>query len=234
MQAADSKFCIKDWAEEDRPREKMMKKGAAQLSDSELLAIVLGSGSQKESALDLAKRMLGHVGNNLTELGKMDVREMVAVFHGIGPAKAVGVMAALELGKRRRLSESPDKECLNSSKKVYELMYPRMADLQHEECWAVFLNPANKLIGMHCISHGGVSETTVDPRIVLKHAIRLLATSVILCHNHPSGSPNPSPADNHLTKQLESAAKLMHIHLLDHLIFCDRNYYSYADHGLLP
>ncbi|HOD26625.1 MAG: DNA repair protein RadC [Bacteroidales bacterium] len=228
-----NKFSIRDWSEEDRPREKMIKKGVGSLSDSELLAIILGSGSTKESAVELAKRMLNSVDNNLSLLSKMSVHELRSAFHGVGQAKAVSILATFELGKRRQLADIPDKVQLNSSKKIYELMYPLMADLKHEECWAIYMNSSNRLIDMKKISSGGITETTVDPRIILKHAIQHMATALVLCHNHPSGNIQPSDADNRLTKRLNEASKMMSICMLDHLVICDGKYFSYADQGLL-
>lgn len=227
------KFSIREWSSEDRPREKMIQKGAGHLSDSELLAIVLRSGSRKESAVELAKRILSSVDYNLSLLSKMNIQELCTAFHGVGEAKAACIKACFELGKRRSLAEIPDKAQLNSSKKIYELMYPIMADLKHEECWAIYMNSSNRLIEIKQISSGGIAETTVDPRIVLKHAIQYMATALVLCHNHPSGNIQPSDADNRLTKRVSEAAKMMSICLLDHLVICDGKYYSYADQGML-
>lgn len=227
------KFSIREWSQDDRPREKLVKKGVNALSDSELLAIILGSGSKKESAVDLAKRILSSVDNHLGELTKMSVEDMCRNYKGVGMAKAVSMIAAFELGKRRRHTETYQRPLLNNSKKIYEQVYSIFADLKHEECWALYLNTSNLMLDIKQISKGGVNETTVDPRIVLKHAVQLLAASIVLCHNHPSGNPMPSGIDNTLTNKLKESAKMMGVVLLDHLVVCDGSYYSYADHGLL-
>jgi DNA repair protein RadC len=229
----ESKFSIREWAEEDRPREKMMRQGAASLSNAELVAILLGSGSRKETALDLAKRILCFAGNNLNELGKVSIETLCHQFNGVGPAKAVALTAALEIGKRRRSSEVIVRHQIRNSRDIYELFHARLADLTHEECWLLLMNNQHKVIESLRISHGGVSETTVDPKIVLKHALDKLATSIVLCHNHPSGNPFPSTSDDKITQKLKQACTNLDIQLTDHLIFSESSYYSYADEGKL-
>jgi len=227
----EMRFGIKEWAVEDRPREKMINKGAETLSNAELLAILLGSGSQKESAVDLAKRILSHVENNLNELGKITINSLCNQFVGVGPAKAVTIAAAMELGKRRRSSEVVRRLQITNSRDIYELFHSRLIDLSHEECWLLLMNNQHGIIDTIRISHGGVSETTVDPKIVLKHALEKLASAIVLCHNHPSGNPHPSSCDDKITNKLRNACQNMDIQFTDHIIFSDNSYYSYADEG---
>jgi len=224
-------FGIKRWAVEDRPREKMINKGTDALSNAELLAILLGSGSKKESAVDLAKRILSHVQNNLNELGKISINSLCNQFVGIGPAKAVTIAAAMELGKRRRSSDIVKRLQIANSRDIYELFHSRLIDLSHEECWLLLMNNQHRIIDTIRISHGGVSETTVDPKIVLKHALEKLASAIVLCHNHPSGNPHPSSCDDKITNKLRNACQNMDIQFTDHIIFSDNSYYSYADEG---
>jgi len=231
--SVENKFSIREWALEDRPREKMIRSGPETLSETELLAILLGSGSAQESAVDLAKRILIHAENNLNELGKISINTLCNQFHGVGPAKAVTIVAALELGKRRRSSEVIKRLQIRNSKDIYELFHSRLIDLSHEECWILLMNNQHKIIDTLRISHGGVSETTVDPKIVLKHALEKLASALVLCHNHPSGNPSPSSCDDRITNKIKLACQNMDIQLTDHLIFSDSGYYSYADEGKL-
>ncbi|MDL2255979.1 DNA repair protein RadC [Parabacteroides sp. OttesenSCG-928-G06] len=224
---------IKQWAEEDRPREKMLSKGAAVLTDAELLAILIGSGNAKESAVDLAKRILLSVENNLNSLGKLTVKELISSFKGIGEAKAVAITAALELGKRRGVSEVQQRSMIRCSRDAYQLMYPQLCDLPHEELWVALTNRGGKVIEKVKISQGGIGETTVDLRLILKAAITGLAAGIILFHNHPSGNKVASPHDDLLTQKLQKAARLVDISLLDHIIIADNCYYSYADEGRL-
>lgn len=233
MKEDTEKLRICDWAEEDRPREKLILKGAYSLSDAELLAILIGSGNRRESAVDLSRRILGQTDNNLHRLGKLSVKELTASFRGIGTAKAVSIVAALELGKRHALSEIPERETLDSSSRAYRFFYPLLADLPHEELWVALLDRSSRVIGKARISQGGVSETTADIRLILKEAICNLASSVILCHNHPSGNARPSPSDTHLTHRLHTSCALMNLTLADHLILAERSYYSFADEGRL-
>ena len=229
----ENTYTLREWSEDDRPRERLMRLGAAQLSDCELLAIILGSGTVGETAVGLARRMLSSTDNNLAELSKLSPRDLSSRFKGVGPAKAVTVVAALELGRRRRELPPNVRPWLNNSRKIFEWMSPQLADLRVEECWALFLNASNRLIEKRKISQGGVNETTVDLRVVMKEAIGCLATSMVLCHNHPSGNVQPSEADNHLTKRMHEACRAMGILLLDHLIIGDGSYYSYADESVL-
>lgn len=226
------KLNIKEWAEEDRPREKMLSKGVCVLSDAELLAILIGSGNTEETAVELTRRILASCNNNLNELGKKSIAELCA-FKGIGEAKAISITAALELGKRRKLSDVQERQRIGCSKDIYELFHPLLCDLPTEEFWAVFLNQANKVIDKTKISTGGITETAADVRSILREALLKRATSLILCHNHPSGNPHPSISDDRLTHKINQAARVMDIMLCDHLIVCDGTYYSYADEGKL-
>ncbi len=223
---------IKKWAEDDRPREKLLQKGKASLSDSELIAILLGSGSKNESAVELSKRILSSVRNNLNELGKLSVNQLCK-FKGIGPAKAVAVVAALELGRRRRLEEALEQKKITSSHSVYEIMLPLIGELSHEEFWIIYLNNSNKILEQFQISKGGITGTLVDVRITLKKALELGAVSIILVHNHPSGNLKASEADKQLTKKLKTAAESLDIKVLDHIIVTEKSYLSFADEGML-
>ncbi len=227
------KISIKQWAEEDRPREKLLLKGVSALSDSELLAILIGSGSNEESAVELCKRILRLADNDLNKLGKFSVNDLVKNFKGIGPAKAVTIVAALELGKRRKDSDIADLKKINSSRDAYEIFLPILSDLHHEETWALLLNRANKVISTAQVSRGGISGTVVDIRLVLREALSHYASGIILGHNHPSGNCVPSPQDTQLTKKLKEAAQWMDISLHDHIIVCEKTYYSFADEGVI-
>jgi DNA repair protein RadC len=230
---AMNKLPIKNWAEEDRPREKMLYKGIPALSDAELLAIILGSGNTCESAVELSQRILHSVDNNLNTLGKLTIKELTSGFKGIGQAKAVSIVAALELGKRRNSADIPQRNHIRSSKDAYLLLHPVLCDLPHEELWLTLMNRAGKVIEKIKISQGGTTETSADIRLILKAAITGLASGIILFHNHPSGNPAPSTQDDSLTQRLQESAKLMSISLLDHIIISDNRYYSYADEGRL-
>ncbi|MDD4514647.1 DNA repair protein RadC [Massilibacteroides sp.] len=222
---------IKEWAEEDRPREKMLLKGLPSLSDAELIAILIGSGNKNETAVQLAQRILLSVNNNLNALGKRSVKELISGFKGIGEAKAITICAALELGRRRAKTEPEVRDIIRSSRDGYQLFYSLLCDLPHEELWVALLNRSGKVVEKTRISQGGISETTADLRIILKAAVTNLASGIILCHNHPSGALQPSNLDDALTRRLASSAKLLDIRLLDHLIITDSGYYSYADEG---
>ena len=222
---------IKEWAEEDRPREKMLLKGVASLSDAELLAILIGSGNSNETAVQLSQRILNTADNNLNALAKLTIRELISGFKGIGEAKAITICAALELGKRRNLSDPVLSQSIRSSHDAYSLFHPLLCDLPHEELWIALTNRAGKVTGKTRISQGGTAETSADLRIILKTAINALAAGIILSHNHPSGSLRPSREDDCLTEQLDKAAKIMNIRLIDHVILTDGKYYSYADEG---
>ncbi|EAY29275.1 DNA repair protein RadC [Microscilla marina ATCC 23134] len=223
---------ITRWAEEDRPREKLLLKGKHSLSDAELIAILIGSGTVSVSAVDLAKQILNSVGNNLNDLAKLSIKDLKK-FKGIGEAKAISIISALELGRRRKESEPSRKPRITSSKNVYDLIAPHLMDLGHEEFWAVMLNKSNVVIKKEQISSGGVSGTIADPKVIFKKAIEALASSIIVVHNHPSGNLQPSQADIGLTRKLAEAGKMLDIPVLDHMIFTDYNYYSFADEGMM-
>lgn len=224
---------IKEWAEEDRPREKMLLKGVASLSDAELLAILIGSGNNTETAVQLSQRILCSVDNNLNALGKISIKELVSGFKGIGKVKAITIGAALELGKRRGASYLLQRAAVRTSQEAYLLFHPLLSDLPHEELWVALTNRSSKVIEKVKISQGGISETSADLRLILKAAINALAAGIILCHNHPSGNIHPSRQDDQLTTRLQSAAKLIEINLIDHIVLTDGSYYSYADEGRL-
>jgi DNA repair protein RadC len=223
---------ITEWAVEDRPREKLLQKGTASLSDAELLAILIGSGTKNKSAVDLGRELLGIVNNNLNSLGKLTISDLTKL-HGIGEARAVTIAAALELGRRRKLAEVPDTPQIKCSKDVADIFQPLLSDLAHEEFWILFLNRSNKVINRMKLSQGGVSGTVTDVRMVMKRAIEYLASGIIVCHNHPSGNLSPSESDSKITQKIKEAGNLMDIQLLDHLIISDKDYYSFADNGLL-
>lgn len=223
---------ILSWAEEDRPREKLLIKGKSALSDAELIGILIGSGTISMSAVDLAKVILNDVNNNLNELAKLSVKDLQK-FKGIGEAKAISIMSALELGRRRKESDLPKKLRITSSKDVYDMMAANLLDLPHEEFWVLLLNRANAVIKKVQISTGGVAGTVADPKLIFKTALENLASSIILVHNHPSGNMMPSQADKELTKKMKEAGKLLDIPVLDHVIFADRVFYSFADEGIL-
>lgn len=232
MQSYDEAITIKSWALEDRPREKLLDKGRHLLSDAELIAILIGSGSRDETAVELSKRILVNVNNNLNELGKLSVSELMK-FKGIGEAKAISIIAALELGRRRKDAEQLKRDKITSSQDVFNIMQPHLIDLPHEEFWLLMLNRSNLLVKKELISRGGIAGTVVDTKIVFKTAINNYASSIIVCHNHPSGNTQPSDADIRLTKTLQEAGKIMEIPLLDHLIITENKYYSFGDEGLL-
>ncbi len=223
---------ITDWAVEDRPREKLIQKGTASLSDAELLAILICSGTKDKSAVDLGRELLSLVANNLNSLGKLTIADLKKI-RGIGTARAVTIAAALELGRRRKLTEAMDVPQIRSSKDVADIFQPLLSDLNHEEFWILFLNRSNKIINRMKLSQGGVSGTVTDVRIVMKKAIECLASGIIVCHNHPSGNLNPSESDTNITRKIKEAGNLMDIQLLDHLIISDKDYYSFADNGML-
>ena len=223
---------IRSWAEDDRPREKLLAKGRSMLTDAELIAILFGSGSRNETAVDLAKRVLSSQENNLDALGKMSVRELME-FKGIGEAKAIGLIAALELGRRRKASSPQKRTRISGSQDVFDEVYPVMADLPHEEFWILLLNRANAVIGRNNLSKGGVSGTVVDAKMIFKMAIEKLASAIILAHNHPSGNLRPSQADISLTNKIRDAGNILDIPVLDHLIIGNGAYYSFKDEGIL-
>jgi len=223
-------FPITNWSEDDRPREKLMLKGKSILSDAELIAILIGSGSRNESAVDLSKRILAWA-DNLNTLGKMSITQLMN-FKGIGEAKAITIIAALELGRRRRAEDTAELLKITSSKAVFEIMQPVIGELPHEEFWVLFLNNSNKVISKTQLSKGGISGTIVDVRLVFKLALETGATGLILCHNHPSGGLTPSEADKQITKKLKLAGESLDVKVLDHLIITETKYYSFADEGI--
>jgi len=223
---------ITEWAVEDRPREKLISKGTSSLSDAELLGILISSGTKEKSAVDLGRELLGMVNNNLNSLGKLSINDLTKL-NGIGPARAVTIAAALELGRRRKLAEVPEAPQIKCSKDVADIFQPLLSDLLHEEFWILFLNRSNRVISRMKLSQGGVSGTVTDVRIVMKKAIENLASGIIVCHNHPSGNLNPSESDTKITQKIKEAGNLMDIQLLDHLIISDKDYYSFADNGLI-
>ena len=224
------KLNINQWAEEDRPREKMMAHGVASLSNAELLAILIGSGNTEDSAVDLMRKVLNDYHQNLNELGKASIDELCR-YKGIGPAKAITILSASELGKRRKEEEVHERQTILSSKDIYECFYPLLCDLPTEECWVLLLNQAFKVIDKVKISSGGLNATAVDIRCVLREALLKRATNIALCHNHPSGNICPSRDDDRLTDQLNKACQTMNIGLADHVILVDGRFYSYADEG---
>lgn len=219
---------INKWAEEDRPREKLERLGAEALSNAELLAILIGSGSTKESAVELMKRVLNDCNNNLNTLGKRTIRELTE-YNGMGPAKAITILAACELGKRRQLEKAEERQDLSSATAIYNHMHPLMQDLDTEEAWILLMNQNFKLIKKERISHGGISETAVDVRIIMREALLNNATILVLCHNHPSNNARPSREDDKLTERVRKACDTMRIHFADHLIVTDGAYYSYRE-----
>jgi len=228
----ENNYSIKNWAKDDRPREKLLIKGAESLSDSELLAILIHNGTKERTAVDLAKEVLKLGKNNLSELGKLTVKELMKI-KGIGPAKAITIVAALELGRRRQSSEPLLKTSISSSNEIATFLQARLKDYNHEVFAVLFLNRANKVNHFEIISEGGITGTVADPRIILKKALEENAVSIILCHNHPSGSLKPSRADEELTRKIKEAAKYLDISVLDHIIVSDTGYYSFADEGIL-
>lgn len=223
---------IKSWAEEDRPREKLILKGKAALSDSELLAILIGSGNKKMTAVDIAKKILTASDNNLIEIGKLSVKELTR-FPGIGEAKAIAIVAALELGSRRRKSEAVQKNVIKNSRDAFDYISPQMDGLRHEEFYVLLLNQSNRPVSLQPVSSGGITGTVVDVRIVFRMALEAHATAMILCHNHPSGNLSPSDADSALTRKLKEAGQLFDIPVTDHIIIHENKYFSFADEGLL-
>ncbi|ULB35014.1 MULTISPECIES: RadC family protein [Proteiniphilum] len=228
-----NRLSIKQWAEEDRPREKLVMKGVSALSDSELLAILIGSGNDRESAVELSKRILLKADNDLNNLARMSVADLVRNFRGIGEAKAVTVISALELGRRRKNTDISDRRKIVSSRDAHEHFFPILSDLNHEETWALLTDRSNKVLTTMQVSRGGISGTVVDIRLILREALNHYASGIILGHNHPSGNCRPSPQDTHISKKLKDAAQLMDIMLLDHIIVCGETYFSYADEGII-
>jgi DNA repair protein RadC len=232
MQEKIRPLSIKLWSEDDRPREKLLSKGSAALSDAELVAILLGSGNNEESAVALSRRILASVHHNLGELGKLSVLQLMK-FKGIGKAKAVSIAAALELGRRRKEGQPANKSRITNSREAFNLLQPLLGELAHEEFWIVYLNNSNKVIHAALLSKGGITGTLVDVRLVMKKALELGAISLILAHNHPSGTLEPSEADKRITRKLKLASEALDIKIVDHLIITERDYYSFADNHSL-
>ena len=229
--AENSFFPITHWSEEDKPREKLMLKGKSILSDGELIAILIGSGSRNESAVDLSKRILASVDHNLNALGKVSLSQLMQ-FKGMGEAKAISIIAALELGRRRRTEDVVELKKVTSSKIIFEIMQPIIGELPHEEFWIIYLNNSNKVISKSQLSKGGITGTLVDVRLVFKTALEMGATGLILCHNHPSGTLVPSDADKQITRKLKIAGDSLEIKVLDHVIITETSYYSFVDEGI--
>lgn len=225
------KLTIKSWAPDDRPREKLESKGKASLSDAELIAIIIGSGNRQESALALSQRMLQSVSGNLHQLAKLSI-EKLTTFKGVGVAKAIAIITALELGKRRQFETIQKKGTITSSKDVFTLMQPVLGDLEHEEFWVLFLDNSNSVIAKRQISKGGLTATVVDVRLLYKSALELVSVAIIVCHNHPSGKLQPSVADKRITQKIKAAGITLDIKLLDHLIITEKAYFSFADEGV--
>ena len=232
MEAYETKISIKAWAEEDRPREKLSAQGRRALTDAELIAILIGSGSRTETAVELSKRILHHYDNDLNKLAKASIQEL-SNFRGIGEAKAISIIAALEIGRRRDDTEVKAVESILSSRDAYNLMRRHLVDLNHEEFWIILLGRASKVIGKELISKGGLSGTVADPKIIFRVALQHQASGIILIHNHPSGNLKPSHLDISLTKRLSEAGRMLEIQILDHLIICDSGFFSFGDESLL-
>ena len=224
------KLNINQWAEEDRPREKLERLGPQSLSDAELLAILVGSGSPKEDAVTLMKRLLNDCNNNLNTLGKKTIRDLCQ-YNGIGPAKAITIMAACELGKRRQKEKPEERPDLGTATYLYNYMHPKLQDLDVEEFWILLMNQHYRLIKEERVSRGGITETAVDVRIIMREAVLCNATILAVCHNHPSGSITPSKPDDQLTQSIKRACEVMRIHFLDHVILADGCYFSYREQG---
>ncbi len=226
------KLPIKDWAIDDRPREKLLAKGVGSLSDAEIIAILIGSGNRNETAVELSKRILSSADNNLSQFSRLNINDLTK-FNGIGEAKAISIVAAMELGKRRKISEILQKPKITDSRDVFEIFSNIIGDVPYEEFWVLFLNRSNKIIDKQKISQGGVHGTTADIKLILKNAIEKLASGIILCHNHPSGNLMPSKLDVEITNKVAKAAEYIDTQLLDHVIVSDKEYFSFADKGML-
>jgi DNA repair protein RadC len=225
-------FTIKSWNEDDRPREKLLLKGRSVVTNAELIAILIGSGNREESAVALSKRILAAAGNNIHQLSKFSIKELCN-FKGIGEAKAIAILAALELGRRRKAQETPELKKITSSSSVFELMQPLIGDLPHEEFWIIYLNNSNRILQTVQLSKGGITGTLVDIRLAFKQAIAVGAVGIILCHNHPSGTLKPSESDIRLTAKIKKAGESLDINILDHLIITEKAYFSFADEQML-
>ena len=232
MTMSPKSFSIKNWSQDDRPRKKLRDKGARSLSNAELMAILIGSGTVQETAVDLSKRILASVGHDLQSVGKLSITQLMR-FKGIVEAKAIKIAAAMEISCRRRETDQKKLDKINTSRSVFEIMNPLLGHLSHEEFWVLFLNNSNKILAKTHLSKGGMTSTIVDVRIVMKQALEHSATAIFLVHNHPSGVPNPSESDTLLTEKFKSAAESLDIRVLDHIIVTEKNYFSFADESLL-
>lgn len=232
MKPYQDKLGIKLWAEADRPREKLLLNGRRHLTDAELIAILIGSGNKNETAVDLSKRILAFYGNDLDALGKVSVKDL-SKFYGIGEAKAISIVAALEIGRRRKETAGTEVVKIATSAEAFELLHPVFADLDHEEFWVLMLNHGNYVIGKQPVSKGGTAGTVADPKIIFKTALEHNATYIILAHNHPSGNLKPSQQDVNVTKKLVEAGRVLDLHVLDHLIITNKSFYSFGDEGLI-
>jgi DNA repair protein RadC len=233
MQTDEKRLTIREWSEDDRPREKMLRKGTSSLSDAELLAILIGSGNRDESAVELARRIMRECDDNINELARLTIADLCKKFKGIGEAKAISIMAALELGKRRKTSDVLERKQISSSKDLFELFEPLLIDLVHEEFWIVFMNGANKVLSTHKLTQGGIQQTIVDVPLLLKMSLERLAQSIAVAHNHPSGQNKPSNEDENITRRIKQGCDAIGIRLLDHIIVARGKYYSFADDGKL-
>ena len=225
-------FSIKEWSEADRPREKLLEKGKKALTDAELMAILIGSGNREESAVSLCKRILASVDNNLNNVSRLTVAQLIK-FKGIGQAKAITIVAGLELGRRQQLQETPIQPVIKSSNTVFTYMQPLLGNLEHEEFWVLFLNNSNKVLQRKMMSSGGQTGTHIDVKLIFKSALEISAIAIILCHNHPSGKLKPSQADLQMTEKIKQGAETLSLKVLDHLIVTEKDYYSFADNGVL-
>ena len=231
MVTDDKRLTIRDWAEDDRPREKMLRKGAQSLSDAELLAILIGSGNREESAVELSRRIMHECSDNINELAQLSITDLCKHFKGIGEAKAITIMAALEIGKRRKTSEVVERKKITSSLDLFDLFEPQLVDLPHEEFWVGLLNGANKVIEIKRLTQGGSRQTVVDIPMLLKMALEKSALAVVVAHNHPSGQNRPSHEDEQITRKIKAGCEAIGITLLDHIIIAKGQYYSFADEG---
>ena len=233
MQTDEKRLTIREWSEDDRPREKMLRKGTSSLSDAELLAILIGSGNRDESAVELARRIMRECDDNINELARLTIADLCKKFKGIGEAKAITIRAALELGKRRKTSDFLERKQILSSRDLFELFEPLLIDLVHEEFWIVFMNGANKVLSTHKLTQGGIQQTIVDVPLLLKMSLERLAQSIAVAHNHPSGQNKPSSEDENITRRIKQGCDAIGIRLLDHIIVARGKYYSFADDGKL-
>jgi len=233
MQTDEKRLTIREWSEDDRPREKMLRKGTSSLSDAELLAILIGSGNRDESAVELARRIMRECDDNINELARLTIADLCKKFKGIGEAKAITIRAALELGKRQKTSDFLERKQILSSRDLFEVFEPLLIDLVHEEFWIVFMNGANKVLSTHKLTQGGIQQTIVDVPLLLKMSLERLAQSIAVAHNHPSGQNKPSNEDENITRRIKQGCDAIGIRLLDHIIVARGKYYSFADEGKL-